>query len=512
MQKKEAWFSSISNILDSVFKGSPSRRRRTLIISALALIILVGTPAAAVLTMAANHTRATTEPSANARPAPPADAASLRTSFAPVVKETLPAIVTISSSRVVRTSGESPFFSDPFFRRFFGRQVPEQPNKRREHGLGSGVIINPDGYILTNNHVVDGAAEVTVSLADKREFKARIVGTDAKTDIAVLKISETRLPVVPLGDSSTVQVGDLVLAIGNPFGLGQTVTMGIVSAKGRGNLGIEDYEDFIQTDAAINPGNSGGALVDSQGYLIGINTAILSNGSEGNQGVGFAVPIDLARHVMDQILKTGKVVRGYIGVSIQELTPALAKSLNLTQTSGALVSDVVPDGPAAKSGIERGDVVTALNGDAVTSSRDLRLRISQMAPGTTVRLKLNRNGAERDITVTLGQLPENQQSSRGESEPEGVMDGLQVEELTPGVARQLGLRPGTQGVTVTDVEDGSAAAEAGLRQGDVIQEVNRKPVTSVSQFMQAIRQAGGKSMVMLVNRGGQTIYVALEPR
>ncbi|HEU4387470.1 MAG TPA: DegQ family serine endoprotease [Blastocatellia bacterium] len=513
MQTRENWLSALFNdIIDSVVNGSRARRRSTLIIGALALIILVGTPAAAVLTVKANRTTRASEPAVTARPAPPGDAAALRTSFAPIVKDTLPAIVTISSSRVVRTSGESPFLNDPFFRRFFGGQMPEQPDRHREHGLGSGVVINPEGYILTNNHVVDGATDVTVSLADKREFKARIVGTDAKTDIAVLKISTTGLQTVPLGDSSSVQVGDLVLAIGNPFGLGQTVTMGIVSAKGRGNLGIEDYEDFIQTDAAINPGNSGGALVDSRGYLIGINTAILSNGIEGNQGVGFAVPIDLARHVMDQILKTGKVVRGYIGVSIQEITPAIARSFNLSQSSGALVADVVPDGPAARSGIERGDVVTMLNGDPVPGSRELRLRISQMAPGATARLRIYRNGSERDVNVTLGQLPEDKKTSQRESDPDGAMDGIQIEELTPAIARQLGLRPGIQGVALTAVEEGSAAYEAGLREGDVVQEVNRKPITSVLQFKQAIRQARGSSIVLLVNRGGNTSYVPIEPR
>src|SRR5580704_12995269 len=288
--------------------------------------------------------------------------------YSKVVKEVLPAVVNISSTKVVRTSRNQQL-PDDFFRQFFGdngpsfrqqRNTPQQ--EQREQGLGSGVIVSPEGYILTNNHVVDGATDVMVTLHDKRELKARVVGTDAKTDIAVLKIEGSNFPVLTLADSSRAEVGDIVLAIGDPFGVGQTVTQGIISATGRSGLGIEEVEDFIQTDAPINPGNSGGALVDDQGHLIGINTAILSGNSGGNQGIGFAVPINLARHDMDQILAHGKVERGYLGILPQNITPAMAKALNIAEANGALVGDVTANSPASKAGLKQGDVIVALNG------------------------------------------------------------------------------------------------------------------------------------------------------
>ncbi|MGD1091070.1 MAG: trypsin-like peptidase domain-containing protein [Bryobacteraceae bacterium] len=280
--------------------------------------------------------------------------------FTPVAKRVLPAVVNIASSKIIRSSdqgGSSPFFSDPFFRQFFGDQFSRQfqvPREERQRSLGSGVIINADGYVLTNHHVVDGADEIKISLSDKREFKGRIVGTDSKTDVALVKIESKGLPVIPFGDSSKVQVGEFALAVGNPFGIGQTVTMGIISATGRGGLGIEDYEDFIQTDAAVNPGNSGGALVNVRGELVGINTAIVSGGGGGNQGVGFAVPVNMARGVMEEIQKHGKVIRGWLGVSIQSITPEIAKAFGLTgQPRGALVTDVTPKSPAERSGVRK---------------------------------------------------------------------------------------------------------------------------------------------------------------
>src|ERR1700687_4399853 len=279
---------------------------------------------------------------------------------------------------------------DPFFQQFFGKRFgpgPEVPKQRREQSLGSGVIVSPEGYVLTNNHVVEGATDVKVTLSDKRELKAQIIGTDAKTDVAVLKLEGANFPAITLGDSSKVQVGDYALAIGDPFGVGQTVTMGIVSAKGRSNLGIEDYEDFIQTDAPINPGNSGGALVNDRGELVGINTAILSHGSGGNEGIGFAIPINMARNVINQIMDHGKVTRGYLGVVIQPITPAMAKQLGLSNVQGALVGDVTPNGPAQKSGVQRGDVILEVNGKPMESSRELRNTISMMQPGETVRVK-----------------------------------------------------------------------------------------------------------------------------
>src|SRR5690242_1219738 len=296
----------------------------------------------------------------------PAGPVNLGEGFAAVVEPLLPAVVNISTSKVVKNQrGENPF-SDPFFRQFFGNPFgdgdqQQQPREQREHSLGSGVIVNPDGYILTNNHVVEGASDVQVTLSDKRSLKAKVVGTDPRTDIAVLKIPASGLSTVTLGDSAKAKVGDVVLAIGDPFGIGETATMGIVSAVGRRNLSLEGpggYEDFIQTDASINPGNSGGALVNTRGELIGINTAIISNGGGGNQGIGFAVPVNMARGVMEQILKTGKVTRGYLGVSIQEVTPDLAKAFNLPSAEGALVGDVSPDSPGAKAGLQKGDVIT----------------------------------------------------------------------------------------------------------------------------------------------------------
>ncbi len=441
----------------------------------------------------------------------------LTSGFAPVVKQALPAVVSIVSTKVVKADagdeGLSPLFNDPGFREFFGNRMPNQngqrqPREQRERGLGSGVIVNADGYILTNNHVIDGATDIKVALADKRELKARVIGADSKTDIALLKVEGTNLPTLSFADSSQVQVGDIALAIGNPFGIGKTVTMGIISATGRGNLGIEDYEDFIQTDAAINPGNSGGALINTRGELIGINTAILSRAG-GNQGVGFAVPVNMVRAVMNQLSKGGKVVRGYIGTSIQDVTPEVAKAFGLTGASGALVSEVSEGGPAAKAGIVKGDIITAVNGQQVVDNRELRLKISQMAPGTPVKLKLFRDGKERETTITLGELPTEKVAAEAEQPQGSSMEGMSVESLTPQIARQLELPANTVGVLVSSVQEASAAADAGLRRGDVIQEVNRKPVNNVADFRQALKLGGKNSVLLLVNRGGHTSFVAI---
>jgi serine protease Do len=440
--------------------------------------------------------------------------------FSAVVEPLLPAVVNISTSKVVKSQrgGENPFFNDPFFRQFFGNPDGDdggQPREQKEHSLGSGVIVNPDGYILTNNHVVDGASDVQVTLSDKRQLKAKIVGTDPRTDIAVLKIPASNLSTVTLGDSTKAKVGDIVLAIGDPFGIGETVTMGIVSAKGRRDLrleGPEGYEDFIQTDASINPGNSGGALVNTRGELIGINTAIISNGGGGNQGIGFAVPVNMARTVMEQILKTGKVTRGFLGVSIQEVTPDLAKAFNLPSAEGALVGDVTPDSPGAKAGLQKGDVITALNGQKVTDYHDLRLRISQIAPGTSVKLEVYRNGQKQEMTATLGEYPEKAQTAENAQPGETpALEGVQVENLTSDIAQQLNLPPGTHGVVITRVDPDSTAAETGLERGDVIQEVNRKAVNNVEQFRAAVRAAGNQQLLLLVNRGGNTQFVVISP-
>jgi serine protease Do len=451
-------------------------------------------------------------------PGPPATAGDLAKGFAPVVKRALPAVVNISTSRIVRTpEGDLPsqLFSDPFFRRFFGDEIPEfnVPRERRERSLGSGVIVSPDGYILTNHHVIDRASDILVALADKREFQARVVGQDSKTDVAVLKIDARDLPVLPFGDSARMEPGDLVLAIGNPFGLSQTVTMGIVSAVGRGGLGIEEYEDFIQTDAAINPGNSGGALINHAGELIGINTAIVSGLGGGNQGIGFAVPINMARGVLEQIQKHGKVIRAWLGVTIQPVTPAIAKAFGLQESYGALVGDVSADSPAARSGIQRGDVILEVEGQRIENSRALQLKIGSMTPGTEVTLKIFRNGALTDLRVSLGEMPAAAEQAPGRTAPpRAPTGGISVGPLTPEILRQLQLPAGTTGVVIVEVRPASPAEEAGLERGDVIQEVNRRPVNTVAQYEEAIRQAAGQTVLLLVNRRGSTRFVPLELR
>ena len=444
----------------------------------------------------------------------PVSLGSFTNGFASVLKPALPAVVNIHTSKLVKPQGGnlSPFFNDPFFRQIFGDQFGQmKPEPEREQSLGSGVIISADGTILTNNHVVDGATDIKVQLSDKREFRAKVIGTDPQTDIAVLKIDAKDLPTLPLGDSSQIHVGDLVFAIGDPFGIGETATMGIVSATGRGGLGIENYEDFIQTDASINPGNSGGALIDIHGNLMGINTAILSGGSGGNQGIGFAIPINMARRIMDQILTNGKVVRGYLGVYIQDATPDLAKQFGLTQGGGVLVGDVSSGTPAANAGLKKGDIILKLNGTPVQSSSDLRAQISQMAPGTVVKLDVWRDGKSQEFNVTLGELPEKSAGSAAGEGESSALDGVDVQTLTPDIAQQLNLPSSTQGVVVTNVDQASAAASAGLQRSDVIQEVNHHPVTNVAEFRQAIKGAGDQPVLLLINRGGITNYLVVEP-
>jgi serine protease Do len=441
-----------------------------------------------------------------------------RVTMAPAAKAAMPAVVKISASKVVKTptgysDGEGQL--DPLFRQFFGNDSrgfqPQQPRSHVEGGLGSGVVVSPDGYILTNNHVVDGATNVSVTLPDRREFKAKVIGTDPKTDIAVLKIEASNLPVITVGNSSKMQVGDAVLAIGNPYGVGQTVTMGIVSATGRAGLGIEDYEDFIQTDASINPGNSGGALVNDRGELIGINTAILAPGSGGNQGIGFAVPVNLARNVMDQIVTHGSVERAYLGVSIQQVTPAIAKAIGLTGPDGALVSEVSPNSPASRAGMQSGDVILSMNSTPIAESNQLRMNISLMNPGQTVHLKVFRDGQTREVSAQVGEMPgkkvERASRDNGSAGSE-ALEGVSVEDLNARTAREAGLPANTRGVVVTEVDPGSAAAEAGLQEGDVIQEVNHHAVASSDDLSSALHRSNGESL-LLVNRGGNKLYLAV---
>src|SRR5277367_5813286 len=439
-----------------------------------------------------------------------------KSSYAPLVKEVLPSVVNISSSKVVhnRMSSEEEMPMDPLFRQFFGQEGNEgggrshAPRDSREKALGSGVIVSPDGYILTNNHVVDGATDVQVTLSDKHEYKARIVGADPKTDVAVLKIDAKNLSPITIGDSSKVQVGDVALAIGDPFGVGQTVTKGIISATGRGNLGIEAYEDFLQTDAPINPGNSGGALVNDRGELVGINTAIITHGSGGSEGIGFAVPVNLARNVMDQILKNGKVTRAYLGILPQDVTPTMAKAFGEKEAKGVVVGDVTASSPAQEAGVQRGDIIQELNGKPVADSNQLRMTISMMEPGTTVNLKLIRNGSPRELPVKLAEMPtETAKVKTGEEGVEKAMDGVEVSNLNPQISEQLNLPPSTKGVVVADVDPASKMAEAGLQKGDVIEEVNHQPVKNVSEFQSAVRK-GGSDPLFLVNREGRTLFIA----
>ncbi|MGH9648162.1 MAG: Do family serine endopeptidase, partial [Bryobacteraceae bacterium] len=393
-----------------------------------------------------------------------------RTGFAPVVKAVVPTVVSIKSSIVVKTGarrgeqGQDQGQLDPF-RQFFGDQfgnqfnIPNAPSEQRSEGLGSGVIVSPEGYILTNNHVVDGATSVEVVLPDRREFKARVIGKDDKTDIAVVKIDAGNLPAITIGNSDTVQVGDYALAVGNPFGVGQTVTLGIVSATHRG-LGneIEAYEDFIQTDAAINPGNSGGAMVNDRGELIGINTAIIAHGSEGNQGIGFAVPVNLARNIMDQIMKNGKVTRARLGILPQDVTPTIARQFGVKDSEGALVGEVEANSPAQKAGLKTGDIILDVNGHSVYDANQLRNMISSMQPDSNVTLKIWRNGAQQTLPVTLGVLNPEEASNRGgaggDNSSGSALEGVSVENLNAQVARGLNLPPGASGVVVDEVSPG----------------------------------------------------------
>ncbi|MEZ5398413.1 MAG: DegQ family serine endoprotease [Bryobacteraceae bacterium] len=440
------------------------------------------------------------------------EAAKPAAGFANVVERDLPAVVNVSTARTAKAGAEgtNPLFMDPFFRQFFGDLPRQRPLNEREHALGSGVIVSEDGYILTNNHVIDQATQITVSLGDKREFKARLVGADPRSDLAVLKVDASHLPTLTFADSSKVRIGDYALAIGDPFGIGRTVTLGIVSATGRGNLGIEDYEDFIQTDAAINPGNSGGALVNSQGDLIGINTAIISPNGGGNNGVGFAIPSNMARAVMNELVAHGKVTRARLGVMLQPLTPALAKAFGLKDPSGALVGEVEPGSPAAKAGLKSGDVIVKLNGEPIADSNQLKLKVGMLKPGTPATVAAMRNGAEHTFEVTLGEMSMTTAAASQEGKSSGALAGVSVDSLTQAIRRQLDLSADTQGVVVTAVDPGSNAAEAGLRRGDVITGAGHKPVTSVEDFQAAVSHAAKGPLLLQVSRQGNTLYLAID--
>lgn len=439
------------------------------------------------------------------------------TTFAPVVKKVTPSVVKVYVTATPKNAAYQmpPGMGEhPLLRRFFGEEFSggRRMQMPKQHGLGSGVIVSKDGYLLTNNHVVENADEVRVALNDGREFTAKVVGKDPQTDIAVLKINGKDLPAIEVADSDNIEVGDMVLAVGNPFGIGQTVTTGIISATGRGSLGL-DYEDMIQTDAAINPGNSGGALVDADGRLIGINTAILSR-SGGNQGIGFAVPVNLARSVMDSLITEGRVVRGFMGVNIQDLTPALARQFGLDEAKGALVGGVSPKSPAEKAGFKSGDVIVEFNGKPVRDSRYLKLQVAQTRPGTTVPVKVERDGKSTTLKLTVKELPGTELASNTtpdqDKESNAALEGVAVADLDPAARRELQMPAGTAGAVISQVDPQSAAYEAGLREGDVILEINRKPVKSADDAVQLTENAKEKRTLLRVWSKGGTRYVVVD--
>ncbi|MCC6232113.1 MAG: DegQ family serine endoprotease [Verrucomicrobiales bacterium] len=446
--------------------------------------------------------------------------AQLRTSFAPVVKETSHSVVNIFTSTKPRRMEGMPFGGNPMFREFFGDAF-RGPGMvmPRQNGLGSGVIVTEDGYILTNNHVVDGADEIKVALnPDGREYDAKVVGRDPKSDIAVLKVEATGLAAIKVANSDEVEVGDVVLAIGNPFGVGQTVTMGIVGGLGRavpGDAGALEYEDFIQTDAAINPGNSGGALIDVEGRLVGINTAIVSRGG-GNNGVGFAVPVNLARNVMESLVEHGRVVRGFLGVNIQNVTPSLASEFGLKEPTGALVTEVSPKGPADKAGLKSGDVVTRFDGRDVRDSRHLKVMVGQTAPNREVRVELLRDGKKREMTIPLRERSGDQELAgrrSGRSPLDGDVGGLQgvvVGDVTDALRQRFDIPENIEGALVTQIDPDSRAADSGLRQGDVIREINRQPVTSAEDAIDAVQKLENARILLKLWRQGGTIFVVVD--
>jgi len=438
----------------------------------------------------------------------------IQEAFVQVAESVKPAVVNISTTQKVRLPGRGippflpgpfrDFFGRDFFERFFG-DIPPQELERRS--LGSGVLVDKRGYILTNNHVIADAEEIEVQLSDKRKFKGRVVGRDPKTDLAVLKIDAPEdLPVARLGDSSKVRIGEWAIAIGNPFGLDQTVTVGVISATGRSNVGIATYEDFIQTDASINPGNSGGPLLNIRGEVIGINTAIVASG----QGIGFAIPINMAREIMERLITEGRVVRGWLGISIQDLTEELAAQFKVKPNSGVLVGSVMQGSPAEQGGLQVGDIIREFEGTKVTEVRQLQRMVAETPVGKRVTIKVLRDGRELTLTVKIGEMPtEEVASTRDLAE----RYGFAVQELTPDLRERLRLRPDTEGVLVAWVDPGGPAAQAGLARGDVIVEVNRQRVRTVAEFEEALRRArAGESLLLLVAREQTSRFVAIPPK
>ena len=453
---------------------------------------------------------------------PATENASRFPSFAPVIKKVAPSVVKVSvTSQAKASPAGMPEGLD--LRQFFGggempegfngrshRQQQQQLHMPKQQGVGSGVIVTADGYILTNNHVVENADDIKVALNDGREFTGKVIGRDPKSDVAVIKIEAKDLPAITFADSDGIEVGDRVLAIGNPFGIGQTVTTGIVSAKGRATMGL-DYEDFIQTDAAINPGNSGGALVDADGRLVGMNTAILSR-SGGNQGIGFAVPTNLARWVMESLVNNGHVDRGFLGVNIQDLTPQMAAQFKLDGGTGALVADVTPDSPAEKAGVKSGDLITGFNNKTITDSRHLKLQVGTTPAGTTVPLKVQRDGSSLTLNVTIKALPGDKVASAtpAAEQAEDALHGVAVADLDKPMRDQLKAPAHIKGAVISQLEEGSAAYEAGLREGDVITEINHESVKDAEQATSLCSHPATKVTLVKIWRNGGSHYVVVD--
>lgn len=447
---------------------------------------------------------------------PPVERSADIQSYAHVVDQAENSVVTIRSSRRVRQPRQYPFHNDPFFD-FFGRGFggSPQPGERLYEGLGSGVIVGGDGTVVTNHHVIDGAQDIRVEFVGGRTYDAKIIGSDPPSDLAVLKIPASNLQPIALGNSDDVRVGDVVLAIGNPLGVGRTVTAGIISAKGR-TTGLSDgsFEDFLQTDAPINQGNSGGALVNTAGQLVGINSQILSP-TGVNIGIGFAIPVNMMRDVLDQLVERGRVRRGQLGVVVQPITTDLAEAMNLKERQGVLVSAVEPGSAADRAGIRRGDVITSVNGQQVQTPNELRNLVSSRNPGTQVKITLQREGKTVELNATLAELEMEPRADRRGSPENGDTQttlGIAAQPLTPAIARELGIPAATGGIVVQNVDPAGAAAEAGVRRGDVIVQANRKPVRSAQDLEQIVSAGGSGAVVLLLNRRGRTFFIPVRPR